>query len=445
MNTTTYLALRKLFDQSIGDSLEFSTTVDIAANNVIKSTELNPYDDGVDGYFDMFWVTVETGNNVDLKRKTGLPVAGTTYATSTGQLTLPGAALTAETASVTCRLHQYNPTDKNSALTEAIKEVYPALSKSIDDMTLITGNIPPDGHMEYWSSSTAMSWWSTTNCSVAQASAAGSTRGGTYAAKATNSAASGYVSLNSNAYPRLLNLQDKTVNAYAYALPETADEPAIVITTKDKAGSTQTLASTTTAQAGEFTQIKLENQKINPNLTDIEIRLRTAGSATYTVWDDVYLGSDRQVEYLMPDSLVLGSLDEVRIQTATRSDEAMYDPHPFITYPGANVSFKTFNDGTNVYFRLLESVPAERRMRLIGKKPLETLTSTTDTLTLEADKIPALIAKARMIFWSRLTTPISKGDKDKAVDEYNKAARDFYRLSYKQMNQGSVKIKSDTY
>jgi len=42
---------------------------------------------------------------------------------------------------------------------------------------------------------------------------------------------------------------------------------------------------------------------------------------------------------------------------------------------------------------------------------LETLSADTDTITIDAEKVPLLLAKAREIFWKREAAPASANDK----------------------------------
>jgi hypothetical protein len=296
----------------------------------------------------------------------------------------------------------------------------------VDNITLVTGNIIPDGHLEEWTSSSALTHWSATNITQLQTSTAGLIRGGKYSAKCTASAANGYIYITSDTFPRLLDLQDKTVDAYCQAYPEVADDASIVIYTKQADGTAQTLTSTTSCPAGEWTQIELENQKINDNLVDFQLRLKVATNAKYVYFDDVYLNGMPLSEYMLPSDFTSGSINRVYIQNSGTSDPIFYDLKPFITqYSGESLNFTILDDGTYKYLKLLEDVPSERRLRLIGDKPLETLSAYTDTLTLDTHRLPLLIARAKMIFWERMAVPITTEEKSKFEYEYQKAARDY--------------------
>jgi len=425
LNTDTYLEIKKFLDEALGDSIEVDTTTNIGANNTIVSTQLKAYDKGETGYFDDWWVDITEGNNIAVKRLTG----STAYVTATGTLVVYGAALAAETGAVTFRMHRFDPNIKENALKRAIEEVYPSIHKKVDDLTIVTGNILPDGHFENWSSATALNFYTTTNITLARTSTAGLTRGGYYSAKATAGADNGYFSVHSNNYPRLLQLQDQTVDFYVQAYPEVANDASIVIYTKQADGTAQTLTSTTTCPAGEFTKLKLETQTLNDDLVEVELRFKVATNTKYVYFDDAYLSGMRLSEYLLPPDFINGNLRQVFLQTYGISDEIFYDLHPFQTsYPGEQIPFEIIDNGTNKYLKLLNDCLSERRLRLKGDKPLESLSAYTDTLTIDSERMPLLIAKAREIFWKRESAAISGEDRARLKGEAMEAENDYRKL-----------------
>ena len=426
ISTSTFIVLKGLLDDALGDTLEVDTTTNISTNTSIISTTLKQYDKGRNGYFDNWWVEITEGNNAGVKRLTG----STAYVTASGTLTVYGASLSAEAGAVTCRLHRYDPNKKERAIKRAIEEIYPSLHKKVDDLTLITGNILPDGHFEEWSTSSAMTWYPASNITLARTSTAGVTRGGYYSMKATASADNGYVYISSDTYPRLLDLQGRTVDFYCQAFPEVANDASIVIyTIKNDGTTTQTLTSTTSCAAGRFTKLELENQVINDDLDEIQIRFKVGTNTKYVYFDDAYLSGMGLSEYLLPGNFVTGKVKQVYLQTYGNSDEMFYDLHGFNTvYGGEPIPFEIINDGTNHYLKLSGCYSDRRRIRLIGITPLETLSADTDTITLSTEKVPLLIALARMIFWEREAGYSSVNEKGRCEAEYNKAAGDYFSL-----------------
>lgn len=432
LNTSTFLALKLLFNQAINDDLRFNTTTNIADSKLVVSTTLNAYDDAENGYFDDWWVEITDGTlNLATERKIG----STTYATSSGTLYVWGADLSAESATRACRLHRYEPARKTNAILRAIEELYPTLHLDIDNQTLVTGNRLKDGHFESWTDATTPVYYTKYNAggAFARTTTGGLTRGGTYSLKYTAGAADDYFDIDSETYPELLELKGRTASFYAQVQPEAANDGKLEIYTLKTDGTTsQTLTSTTTNPTGVFTQLKLESQAINDDLDYISIRFKTTTSGKYTVWDDAYLGDRRLCEYLLPDDFVGGELIQVWVQTEGESDELFYDLHPFTHNRGKQISFDIVSDGADEYL-VIGTVTNERRLRLIGDKPLETLSTGASTITLDAHRIPLIIAKARMIFWEREAVPVTADDKSKFEHEYNKATRDFTKLLHKRM------------
>uniref|UniRef100_A0A6M3L3V0 Uncharacterized protein n=1 Tax=viral metagenome TaxID=1070528 RepID=A0A6M3L3V0_9ZZZZ len=428
-NTATFLELKQLFNQSIGDDLEFDTTTNITTNNSIISTTLNQFDDGEDDHFNTWWVYITEGVNITKSRKIS------NYATSGGTLTVYGAALAAETAAVTCRLTRYNPTHAKQALIRACEEIYPTLFKNIDDQTLITGNHLPDGSFEWWSSATAHEFAATSNATLAKTTTAGLIRGqqGTTSMKVTASAAGGYAYIGGGEWNHLLGLMDKTVSLYCWAYPEVTDDATIEIQTTQTDATTQTLTSSTACPAGHWTLLKLEDQVLNDDLSSIQIRFKVATNAKYVYFDDAYLSGGRLEEYLLPEGFTDGHLSRVIMQTTGYADPIAYDLYQFRDqYKDPELKFDIIDDGTYAFLKLLDGAPPnDRRLRLLGFKPLETLSADADPLTLDAHRIPLLIAKAREIFFEREAVPVSAEDTDRFQVEYTKASRDFYRLFYR--------------
>lgn len=408
--TTTLLALEQLFSEAIGDWLEFDTTTNVGAGVTVVSTTLLNYDGGQDDYFNGWWLYITEGNNSTVLRQVS------DYATATGTLTVRGANLEAEAGAVTCRLHRFNRDNKVDALNRAIEQIYPQLYKRIDNQELITGSILPDGHFEDWSSSSALRFYSTSNVTLARTTTAGCTRGVTYSAKATASADNGYFYISSDTYPWLLDLMNHSVNFYCWALPEVANDAAIVIYTKQADGTAQTLTSSTACPAGEFTLLSLENQALNDDLVEVQIRFKVVTNAKYVYFDDAIVNGMHLDEYLVPVNLRSGHISRVHLQTGgnyavptTNSSLVCYDIHP--TSWGGREEFKIIDDSTYTYLQLIDSPESYYRMRLIGYAPLETLSADTDTISLSGESLNLICAKAASVLYKLEGGPVSSEDK----------------------------------
>ena len=197
MGTTTLAVLEQRLSEAIGDWLSLSTTTNITTDNYIFSTTLNQYDGSQNDYFNNWWVYIDGVTNAGVERKVK------DYTTATGRLEVYGAALAAETAARTIRVAFYRQSQKLLALNRATEQMYPNVFIPIDDRTLLTGNILPDGHFEWWTSATALKLYSASSVDLAKTTTAGLYRGprGTTSVKVTADAANGYLKLSSDTIP----------------------------------------------------------------------------------------------------------------------------------------------------------------------------------------------------------------------------------------------------
>ena len=429
MGETTLKSLVQLLDEAIGDYLTFNTTTAITASVSVISTTLREHDGGADGYFDEWWVYIAGTANAGVLRKTGLPAA-TTYATATGNLYVAGTTLTPETAgttatNVTCYLHRYNRDNKKRAINRALEQVYPALHKPLDDLTLVTGNMAWDGHFEWWPSSTTLQFWQVTNAAIT--TEASTIRGqlGTYAMKVTPSVANGYAYLDSAKCPWLLDLMNGEVDAYVWAYAEVTDDPTLEIHTTQVSGSTQTLASTTSASSAEFTQLKLEAQRLNNDLIAMQIRCKSASSTKYTIFDDLVVGGKHLHNYMLPKNFQDGHISQALIQTTGYSDPVCYDLNP--QYWDSQ-EFDVYKDGTYRYLHLKDLNTNYRRINLKGIKPLSAMTADTDTIEIDGEKLNLIVAKAAAIMYRLEQGPISSEDKGRYYGEIAMWEREYTKL-----------------
>ena len=417
VNTKTLLSLVESLAKANNDYISVATTTNVAGSNtVVVSTNLNEFDDSADDHFTDWWFYMNTTNNPTVNRKVK------DYATSGGTLTLYGANLAAESGTQTIYLFRVNRNQYTQSIVTATEEIYPSLHLRLDDRTLVSGNILPDPSFESWSDTTTLNWYTAGTVTLAQTSTAGLFRNGLYSAKATAGAANDYFYISSDDHPRLLDLQDEIVDFYCLAYPEVADDAFLEIWTSDKDGNTQTLTSETTNAAGVFTILKLENQKLNDNLDEIQIRFKIATNTKFVYFEDAALFSKDIAEYLLPDNFRDGHLSNVQMQVSASQDPACYDLHPFITSYTRDLRHEIIDDGNQRYVRLLDpqsygwnfgwsyGYGRKHRLRLIGYKPLETLSADTDTITLDAEKVPYLIEYAKIIFFEREAIPVSIED-----------------------------------
>lgn len=415
---TTRLQLEQRVSESIGDWLEFDTSTNIGAGSTtLVATALQAYDGGKNDYFNDWWVSFQEGANGTASYR-----QVSDYAQSTGTLTIRGAAMTAESAAVTLRLHRFNPNNKWIAISRAIEQLYPTLYKYVDNLTLVAGNILPNAHFDDWASTANPDFYETSNAAASAIAAAGSVRGGVRSMRVIPSASAGYAYIRAQRYPHLLDLSGKTVSFYCWAYPEATDDPALIIYTKNIAGSTQTLTSTTTAASAQWSLLKLEDQTLNDNLIDVQFRFRVATSTKYTYFDDAIACGMAENEYVLPSDLQDGVVTNVKVQTHGYSSSTIpkvgYDLQP--RFWGADEAFRIVQEGDYsssatpaVYKRLyLYEFPTNyRRMRITGFAPIAPPTADTAEIYLDGERLELITAKAAEILYRLEQGPVSSEDK----------------------------------
>jgi len=420
MTTKTLLEIDQLLLEAISDFISVATTTNITTDNFIISTNLNAYDMSRDDFFNNWHVYLNTTNNPDVDR----PVKD--YTASTGKLEIYGAALAAESAAITIRLSRYSWADRKNAIKRAIEEIYPAVYLPLESRELITGNILPPFN---WTSATALAKYTGTNVSQAKTTPPSQyVRRGDTSVKLTASAANGYLSIHSDDYPRLLDLQDKSVTLKCWALPEVANDAKIEIRTKQTNGTAQILTSTTTNPAGEFSLLKLEDQDLNDDLVEVKIRLYVTTNAKYVYYDPPRLTGRNILEYILPTDFQAGMIDEVHIQTSGKSDDPCDDIHPI--YWSEIRGWEIINDGTDKWLQLPYVHSNKYQLRLIGTKKLESLSADTNTISLDREeRVNILIAYAAYRLFKMIKGVPASAD----ISRFDVLAREwlseYYRLS----------------
>ena len=118
MATSTLLQTERLLNQIIGDDIRVVATTDIAASKLFVSTNLQEHDFSENGYFDNWWIHIETFSSAGVIRRLG----STTYATSSGTAYVYGANLSADSTGdkATAMISRFNPNNKKLAINRAI-------------------------------------------------------------------------------------------------------------------------------------------------------------------------------------------------------------------------------------------------------------------------------------------------------------------------------------
>ena len=230
---------------------------------------------------------------------------------------------------------------------------------------------------------------------------------------------------SSDDWPALLDLMGHTVSAYVWAYPEEADDATITIYTKQADGTAQTLASTTSCPAKEWTLLKLEDQVLNDDLVDVQVRLGITTNAKYVYFDSSRLMGMNLYRYLMPTDFT--HLSRVFVQTQGTADD-ICDDLGLVPNWEEVFGVTTEEDGTYKYLRLPVLYNKARSIRLMGDTSLETLSADTDTISLSGAKVDLFLANACYQLFKILSGSVSSADTSKYQDEMSRRLFEYEHL-----------------
>ena len=417
MATKTLAEIRKRVAENLNDYIGETVTTALAASTSLISTALLKYTNK-DDYFNRWHVIPTSLANIGDDRKVS------DYVAATGTITVLGGNFTSDGAGLaTFELYRNEPDNYMRAINIAARDLRNFLYRRIEwDDTLKLGNWLPNSHFEDWAATTAPDKWAVTNATAVATTTAGYYRGGTKSAKVSATAANGYMYCSGlSTWPRLLDLAGKTVSVYAWVYPEEADDATIVIYTASNDGTTtQTLTSTTSCAAGKWTRIVLENQVLNTDLNDVQIRLKVTTNAKYVYFDDVRLVGPAIYEYLLPTSFQNGKIEQVLQQVSGSSGDICDDVstnysqvvtiHGWRIYQQAGINFIRFPYASSTPYKII----------LMGEAPLEdNLSADTSTMTIDDPHLQLLAAYACFKLLEMEMGPISSEDTDKVAGMAN--------------------------
>lgn len=425
MGTTTNHALDKRLHQLIGDWIEENVTTALTASANVLCTTLNKWDDGIDDKFNNYWVYVTNNANVGQDRKIY------DYEDCGGSCAVRGGNFTAEAASTimaTCRFYRYSYTMGQRALQDASREIYPVLHRSLEDRTLITENMLPDNSFELWISSSNPSLYSASaNATLTRTTTTGSIRGplATTSMKVAAGAADQYAYIDSDTFPRLLDLKGTDIDIAVWAKASSTDDAFMdVITTI--AGATTTVSNTAGCTADVFCLLERENIAISSTITKIEFRFRVHKNEEDAYFDSARVNGRNLREYMLLSDFADGEVAQVYIQTAGYSDDICDDLHP---RDWERVyGYTTYNDGTYQWLILPAIYSGKRQIRVVGTAPLSAATAYTDTVEIDGREVDLFVNYAAYcLFRNEEGVPSSK-DTGRYTSRAYKYLREYERL-----------------
>ncbi len=409
--STTLLAAEQELSKQIGDFWASTTTSDGAAGGttLIDSALMAKQNDWItkESYDFLTEEPVSTAAIYEERLITGL-------SNTAGTLTVlaHGTGGTGQIASgIDYEVHRlFSPSEKRRALIAAARMAYPHIFKEIRDESLISGNWLKDGSFEIWTSSTALTNWTTTTSTIAQTSTAYYFKHGAYSCKIITAA--GNIKQSVTNYDDLKRLAGKSVTFTVQGWCDTASCLRIAIYD----GTTYTYsdyhdgADAWTENNDPLTVTA--TIKDNPSVIEFIIYHAVAAGISY-VDDARVISGDNGKTYIANLGLARNRPHKVLIE---RSDYSTLEPW----FPLRGITYDT----TNGYMFLPGNVPADYRLRVVGIGYLDFLTSAgvssdtwTNTIAIDKPQLDILIAQAALYLYTEVSMPnFTQGTREKYME-----------------------------
>ena len=423
----TLLNIRNRVREAVGDGHRTAVTTALTTTKNVVSTNLLNFDGASDDKFPDWFIYVEDFTNAGASRVVS------TYTASSGTcLVFAGANFTSDTADLaTFMITKYNPDLYKQAIQRAIRRLDLTFWVPLNDLTLVTGNILPNSHFEDWAVSTVPDLYTLSNCTASETATAGLYRGprGTSSALITATSGSAYMYITSNDYPRLLDAmgQDGTLEAWVY--PSTADDAWLQIYTIKADGTEQTLPSAQedSCPASKWSLVGPEDQTLNEDLVEIQIRFRVDTSGQTCYFDNARFFGFNIRELFLPKDFVDGHLSTVHFQTSHWADNPCDDLH--LRTKDKVYNWDIVEDGTYKWLRLPALYPNERLLHLEGYTPLTVPTTDSASVEVNDPELELLIAQSALELYKMMRSPISTKDTSKFDREIAYWEGEVFRLT----------------
>lgn len=404
--TTSLNNCRILLSKEIGDYWSGTTTGAGSTTEVVDTALCAKANDWIN-QDSWLYVSDMTGDTYNERERKISSLDNTTGSLTV--LAIGGALGT----SATYEVHRLaSPSDKRIALIAAAKNGFPFIHKDLWDETHVSGNWLKDGSFERWSSSSALSDWTTTTSTIAQTSTSPYYKHGTYSCAI--STAAGSIAQSITNYDDLKFLAGKTVTFTIQAWCNTAS--CLRISVND--GTTQTYSSyhdgsDTWTEDNPRDDGLYVTQTIADHPTAITFTVHHGIAAATSYVDDArVLSGPRGKTYIGELGLAQNRPITIEVEPYYMSQE-----EPWNAVRGATVN-------PTGYLVMPTWVPNDRRLRIRGRGYLDFLTTAgvvseawTNTINIEAPQLEILIAEAALYLYTTKSMPNDTVGDRKAFQE----------------------------
>ncbi len=397
--TTTLANCRVLLSKELGDYwASTSTSAGASDYTSIIDTALKAKADDWIGDDSYTLITESSDSSEDDERKI-ISLDNNTGAIIT-------LAHTAQIASSTdYEIHRlFSASDKMRALVHAAKAGYPTIFIEVRDESLVSGNWLKDGSFEIWTSSSALTNWTTTTSTIAKTTSSPYYKHGVTSCKILTAAGSIEQSISN--WDDLKRLAGKTVTFSIQGWCDTAS--CLRISIYDGV-NTISYSSYHTGDSA-WTQDEPNNDNMyvqatiddNPTEITFEIHHDVAAGVSYVDDARTIAGSTYSPRIYIGDlGLVRNQPHQVLIEPANYSRQ---EPWTLIR----NIRY----DQTNGFMTLPSGVSQDYRLRILGNKYLDFYdtsddvgTDWADTIAIDTPQTEILVAEAAVYLCNRMIVP----------------------------------------
>ncbi len=403
--TTTLSAVRIELSKQIGDywaSITTSTGTTVTFTDSALMAKANDWlSDAPQEMYDLITTDTSTGTILNNERKLS------SLDNTTGLITSLAHSNNVNTG-VGYEIHRmFNASEKRRALIYAAGHAYPYIFKRIRDESKVSGNWLKDGSFEVWTSSSALTHWTTSVSTIAQTSSAGLFKHGAYSCKL--STAAGYIEQSITNWEDLKRLAGRTVTFTVQGHCNTAS--CLRLSIND--GTTTTYSDYhdgDSAWTTNDTPMSV-SAAIQDHPTAISFKIHHALAAA-------------TVSYVDDARVIAGINDKVYI-----GDLGLHQHSPHAVYmeqggysriePWEKLHSYRVDKAGYLY---LEGQPNNYTLRIEGIAPLDFLasgvssTAWTATIDIDAPQTDILIAEAVMYLYIQMVMPnYTSGERDSFV------------------------------
>ncbi len=392
--TTALSAARIELSKQLNDFWA-STTTGAGSTTTIVDTLLKAKQNAWIGK-DMYDLITESGHaSVDEERQIS------SLANSTGTLTVLAHDNTTGT-SMDYEVHRlFTASDKRIALIAAARMAYPHIHEKIWDESMVSGNWLKDGSFEIWTSSSALTHWTTTTSTITKTTTSPFYMHGLTSCKIGTAA--GTIKQTNTTWDDLKRLRGQTVTFSMQAWCDTAS--ALRLSINDGVNQTSSnyhAGDSAWTQREPRTDNMYAQMFIDGNATEVTFTIHHEVAAATSYVDDARVIGPYQPR-LFIDQLGLALEKPVQVEI---------EPWYYSTDEPWAIIFNSRIDPELGYIYIPSSVQRDRRLRIRGIGYLDFVDSSGDsatawnsTININSPQTDILIAQAAVYLYTQMSMP----------------------------------------